>query len=349
MSLSKRPGPAEGEFLFEIDEEAICQAQQQLPLERVSAIPAENEPLRGLADVNQELVRELGRRCGQKIATVDLDATIIESSKREAQPTYQGSRGDQPMLALWAELDVVAADQFRDGTVPAMQDPLSVARRAWQALPETVEEFCFRGGSACYESGLPDWPRDENREKGPQGLIGFAVSAPMTKPLKGAVLEVSAGKWESDRDEADADFGCAPVEYYPGEPRTNDYGEPLRYVAIRVNKKQGELFASGGEAKYFAVVQTCGTGQRGVCRSGGARDGWQSEGTALRRCGLAEIQGGPPEQQTLQDRPHRFLLHAHGRQRYEQYYSRSYSRRSTAHTGQRVGHHGPTSNDFRPR
>jgi len=53
MSLRKRPSPAEGEFLFEIDEEAISQAQPQLPLGRVSAIPSENEPLRGFADVNQ--------------------------------------------------------------------------------------------------------------------------------------------------------------------------------------------------------------------------------------------------------------------------------------------------------
>jgi len=50
MSLRKRPSPAEGEFLFEIDEEAISQAQQQLPLGRVSAVAAENEPLRGLTD-----------------------------------------------------------------------------------------------------------------------------------------------------------------------------------------------------------------------------------------------------------------------------------------------------------
>jgi len=94
------PSPeAARKFLYQFhDEEAIAQAQQQLPLGRVSAIPAENEPLRGLADVSQELDRELGRCCGQKIATVDLDATIIESSKREAQPTYQGSRGYQPIL-----------------------------------------------------------------------------------------------------------------------------------------------------------------------------------------------------------------------------------------------------------
>ncbi len=76
----------------------------------------------------------------------------------------------------------------------------------------------------------------------------------MTKPLKEAVLEVPAEKWESYRDEAGADFDCAPVEYYPGEPRANDYREPLRYVAIRVKKKQAELFADGAEAKYFAVA-----------------------------------------------------------------------------------------------
>ncbi len=45
-----------------------------------------SEPLRGLAQVKQEVVQELGRRCpDQKIATIDLDATIIESGKWEAR------------------------------------------------------------------------------------------------------------------------------------------------------------------------------------------------------------------------------------------------------------------------
>ena len=50
---------------------------------------------------------------------MDQDATIIESRKREALYTYEGSRGYQPMLAVWAEMDVVLADEFRDGNVPA--------------------------------------------------------------------------------------------------------------------------------------------------------------------------------------------------------------------------------------
>ena len=250
------PSPeAARKFLYQFhDEQATRQAQQQLPLGRVSAIAAENEPLHGLAEVDQELVRELGRRSRQKIATVDLDATIIESRKREAQPTYQGGRGYQPMLALCAELDVVVADQFRDGNVPAIQEPLSMARRAFEALPETVEEFDFRGDAACYETALLDWLREENRENGPQGFIGFAVSAPMTKPLRQAIVEGPAAKWETYRDDAEAFVECAPVDYYRGEPRAEDYRQPLRYLAIRVTNKQKGLFADGGAAKYFAVV-----------------------------------------------------------------------------------------------
>ena len=38
---------------------------------------------------------------------------------------YQGGRGYQPMIALWAEADLGVADQFRGGNVPAHQEPLS--------------------------------------------------------------------------------------------------------------------------------------------------------------------------------------------------------------------------------
>jgi hypothetical protein len=65
----------------------------------------------------------------EKIATVDLDATIIESWKREAKATYEGGTGYQPVLALWAEMNVVVAGQFRDGNVPAHQALWLAVRR----------------------------------------------------------------------------------------------------------------------------------------------------------------------------------------------------------------------------
>ena len=235
------------------DEQMIAKArQQQLELKRASIIPGESDALAGLAAVNRDMVGELGRRSAdQKIATVDLDATVIESHKRQAQSTYQGAPGYQPLLALWAELDVVVADQFREGNTPAIQEPLAVARRAFEALPETVNERYFRGDTACYENGLLDWLRDENRAAGPQGRIGFAVSAPMMKPLKAEIAQLNESAWQPYREDSEALWDCAAVGYYPHETGLR---EPLRYLAIRVKKKQGELFADGSKAKHYAVA-----------------------------------------------------------------------------------------------
>jgi hypothetical protein len=45
---------------------------------------------------------------------------------------------------MWAEMNVVLAGEFRDGSLP----PLRVAHQALAALPDTVDEDCFRGDSA---------------------------------------------------------------------------------------------------------------------------------------------------------------------------------------------------------
>src|SRR5512140_3818304 len=242
-------------FLYAFhDEERIEQAQAELPVGQVSYIPSESEPLRALAQVNQELVQTIGRRCAEeKIATVDLDATVIESWKREARPTYEGCAGYQPMLALWAEMNLVVADEFRDGNVPAQQAPLPVTQRAYAALPETVRERYFRGDSACDEETLLTWLRHEQRENGPQGFIGFAVSARMNPALRQEVLATPAERWQPYSEDSHVVKECAQVDYFPEETLENRYREPLRAVAIRIRKKQGELFGDGTAVKHFAV------------------------------------------------------------------------------------------------
>ncbi|MGC9969426.1 MAG: hypothetical protein ABSE56_02430 [Bryobacteraceae bacterium] len=73
------------------DQDRIEQAQRELPAWQVSHVPRQSEPVRALARVNQELVREVGRRSAeQKIAAVGVDATLVESSKQEAKPTVLG-------------------------------------------------------------------------------------------------------------------------------------------------------------------------------------------------------------------------------------------------------------------
>jgi hypothetical protein len=163
------------EFLYAFhQEEKIAEAQQQRLPEQIAYLPEETAPLAGLGRVNRDLVQRCGERCpDQRLAPVDQDATIIESHKQQARPTYEGMRGYQPMLAVWAETGLVLADQFRDGNVPAQMAPLEVAQRAFAALPSTVQEYYYRGDSACHESGRVNWLRDEQRAGDRAGASGL--------------------------------------------------------------------------------------------------------------------------------------------------------------------------------
>lgn len=238
------------------DEARIEEAKEQLPLGQVAYIPGESAALAGLGQVNRDLIAELGRRAPQqKIATVDMDATITESHKQEARMTYEGVPGYQPMLAVWAETMVVLADQFRDGNVSAMQEPLPAARAAFAALPETVREFYFRGDSACHEHRLLDWLRDEQRDDGPRGKIGFAVSARMSAALTQAVRAVPESDWKPyGKEDREVIRECADVAFCPAERSERKDSQPLRYVAIRIRHRQEELFADGSAVKHFAVL-----------------------------------------------------------------------------------------------
>jgi len=251
------PSPeAARKFLYQFhDESKREQAQKELAAGQVSYIAEESAPLRALAQVNQEMVQEVGRRCAeQKIATIDLDSTIIESYKREARPTYQGGSGYQPMLALWAEMNLVVADEFRDGNVPAQKEPLRVARRAFQALPASVGEYYFRGDSACWEKQLLSWLRDEQRADGPKGPITFGISVRMTPNLKKHIARLGENLWKPYREDTGMISECADLlNYWPEDEERPEGAGPLRYIAIRMRKRQGELFADGSEVKHFAV------------------------------------------------------------------------------------------------
>jgi hypothetical protein len=158
------------------------------------------------------------------------------------------------MVAVWAEMNLIVSDQFRDGNVPAQQEPLEAARRAFQSLPESVTEFYFRGDSACYEKNLIGWLRNEHREGGPQGPVGFAISVRLHPSLKQHISRLPASAWKPYREDGEAVSECADVlNYWPEAEEEKEFA-PLRWVAIRIRKRQGDLFGDGTEAKHFAVV-----------------------------------------------------------------------------------------------
>src|SRR3972149_1664444 len=82
-------------------------------------IPSPNVHLRGLREVNKDLVAFSQTRNPQSMATVDTDATLVETGKEEALFCYLGEKAYQPLNLWWAEQGLILHSEFRDGNVPA--------------------------------------------------------------------------------------------------------------------------------------------------------------------------------------------------------------------------------------
>lgn len=216
---------------------------EQHPQGEASWVPPESTSLLALGVVNGELVRRAASP-EARVATIDHDGTVIESHKRGATVAYEGTRGYQPLVAVWQEEDLIVADEFRDGNVPGGKDPLTSVKRAFEALPSQVTERYFRGDSADYYTPLLKYLVKEG--------IQFSISADMGKDLQACCRKVPRGQWkEFERREREV-VDLAEVEFAPGH--WSKKAEPLRYVAMRFTSRQGELFSDGERVRYLAVV-----------------------------------------------------------------------------------------------
>ena len=131
---------------------------------------------------------------------------------------------------------------------------LPLIQRAFASLPPTVTTFHFRADTACYNEPTLKWLADPARPGGPVGPIGFTIGADLTKDLHAVCAAVAEGSWQLFEARPDETVHCADVECTPGIWKKD--AQPLRYVALRIRKKQGQLFASGADTKYLAIVST---------------------------------------------------------------------------------------------
>jgi hypothetical protein len=214
-----------------------------------ATIPLESAPLAGLETANRTLVAGLQRGARERTATLDVDATVVESHKDTATVAYDGTRGYQPVLVLWAEQDVIVHDQFRDGHVPAGCGNLRVLQQAVANLPQGVEHVALRADSALYETAVLRWCEEETQR------IAYAISADMSEPLKAEIGRLPETAWQVEREDPDAIRAWAEVAYVPSDgDHRKDRPCVRRYLAVRIQKRQGSLFADGSSVHYFAVV-----------------------------------------------------------------------------------------------
>ncbi|MFI5340676.1 MAG: IS1380 family transposase [Candidatus Methylomirabilales bacterium] len=212
-----------------------------------AAIPLESAPLVGLGQANRTLVAALQQAAPEGTATLDVDATLLESHKDAATVAYDGTRGYQPVVVLWAEQDVILHDQFRDGHVPAGCGNVRVLEQAVSHLPQGVEHIRLRADSALYETAVLRWCEDHE--------VAYAISADLSEQLKAEIQRLPKTAWQVEREEPDAIRAWAEVPYVPDDgDHRKDRPCVRRYLAVRVTKRQGSLFADGSSVHDFAVV-----------------------------------------------------------------------------------------------
>jgi Transposase DDE domain group 1 len=207
-------------------------------------IPASNEHLQGLRKTNREFVASVQRRHPEEEATLDTDATLIETQKQEALFSYQGYKAYQPYNVWWAEQGVVLHTEFRDGNVPAGYEQLRVFQEALEMLPEGVRKVYFRSDTAGYEHDLLRYCEKGQNER--FGKIEFAIGVDVTKEFKKAVAEVEEAEWEplwkeikGERRKTEIEW--AEVCFVPNAIARSKNDPVYRYLATRELLDQPEL------------------------------------------------------------------------------------------------------------
>jgi hypothetical protein len=191
-------------------------------------IPAANEMLRRLQDINTEFVSFA--HCHQPditTATLDMDATLVESHKREALFCYKKYRSYQPLNTWWAEMGMILHTEFRDGNVP-----------------DEIEQVFLRSDTAGYQWELLRYCAEGKNQK--YGQIEFAVGSDVSPEFKQAVAEVPEDQWQVlyrtiEGRHYDTGQQWAEVCFVPNGQGYFKDGPRYRFLAIREPLRQLEL------------------------------------------------------------------------------------------------------------
>ena len=234
-------------------------------------IPAPSAPLRSLWGVNDALVWFLQGRCRERLATLDMDATLIESHKRQALHSYKGYRAYQPLNCWWEEQGMMLHSEFRDGNVPAGFAQLRVLKESLaKAAALGVGKVSVRSDSAGYQQDLLLYCGEGKDAR--FGVIDFAVSVDVTPAFKTAVRSVKETDWRplvrrtSDGGRIETDQEWAEVCFVPNWAGHGRSRADYRFLAVREPLRELDLgdaeqlpfptaeFAGHGRYKLFGVV-----------------------------------------------------------------------------------------------
>jgi hypothetical protein len=213
-----------------------------------------------------------------------VDATLVETHKRDALHCYKGFKACQPLNCFWTEQGTILYSGFRDGNVPAGHEQLRVPQASVAYLPASVTKVSLRSDTAGYQQELL---LDCGEGKDPRfGVIDFAsaltacgsigplhgpIGADVTEAFRAAVQATAETEWKPlirmfDGKPQQTDQERAEICYVPNWAGHSRNRADYRFLAIREPLRQLPLgdqaqlpfptqeFGPKGTCKLFGVV-----------------------------------------------------------------------------------------------
>jgi hypothetical protein len=207
-------------------------------------IPEPSELLCALVRLIGAFAAAMQRRSPQTTATLDMDATLVETFKKAALYCYKRFKAYQPLNVYWAEQGLMLFSEFRDGNVPADYDLLRPFKRALELVPEGVKQVYLRSDSAGYVVDLLKYCAEGKNKR--FGVIEFAVGTDVTEAFRLAVREVADADWrplyrDVNGERVDTGQEWAEVCFVPNWVGHKKDGPSYRYLAIREPLEQQAL------------------------------------------------------------------------------------------------------------
>ncbi len=190
------------------------------------------------------LNKEIIKRDDVRDYTLDVDATMIETEKNEAEMTYKGYRGNSVLLSFIPELDICIYDEYREGNVHAGSKVLEHIKYAYEFLGKLNKNLkYFRSDSAAYSSEIINYCFEK-------GII-FTITADQDISIKTLIKSIPSDDFKPLYDK----YGVlTDREYATTVHCMNNSNNAFTLIVQRWQGEQGVLF---DEYKYnYYVIAT---------------------------------------------------------------------------------------------
>jgi hypothetical protein len=172
--------------------------------------------------------------------TLDIDGTIIEADKGDAEMSYKGIRGYHPLLGACTELGLFVGSRFQQGNAAPQEELVSFIHHCEKNLPGRFSTV--RSDSAAYNSPVINDCFSCNRR--------FTITADQDTAVMERVRKIAKNAWQQGRnhDGSKADYHVAET-VHTMEKTTKAF----RLVIKRSRRtQQADLF--DGQYHYWIVA-----------------------------------------------------------------------------------------------